>query len=406
MTVNDVRVFSCLLGVTAFLCGSLASQPAEAARGWAAREGCISKPLAPSVTGSPVTTVQEGGDYAFRPTASDGNCEALTWSIAGKPAWALFNPNNGALTGRPPAGSAGTYAGISISVTDGRFVSSLQPFSVTVTSDNRVPRISGSPASSVVAGNAYGFTPVASDPDGDSLSFSILNAPPWASFDMATGRLWGKPTEADWGEYVDILIEVSDGELASVLPPFSIRVDLPNKAPVIYGTAAQSVTVGETFQFVPGASDEDGDLLTFSISNKPSWARFSTSTGELSGTPTDADVGLYSSIQIKVTDGVLTSALPAFAVAVEARALGSATLGWQPPTERTDGSALTDLAGYRIHVGSAPGVYGKVINVDHPGLSSYVVEGLTSGTWYFAVTAIDRQGLESNYSNAASKVIR
>lgn len=406
MTANDVRVLSCLLGVTAFLCGSLVSQPAEAVRGWAAREGCASKPLAPTVAGSPSTAVLEGSDYAFFPTASDGNCDALNWSIVGQPAWADFNPLTGALTGRPPAGSAGTYAGISISVTDGRFVTAMAPFSISVTRDNLAPRISGTPAASVVAGDTYGFTPVASDPDGDVLRFTILNAPPWASFDAATGRLSGKPTEADWGEYVDIRITVTDGRLSTSLPAFAIIVELPNRAPVIYGTAAQSVTVGETFQFVPGASDEDGDLLTFSISNKPSWARFSTSTGELSGTPTEADVGFYSSIQIKVSDGVVTTALPAFAVSVEARALGSATLGWQPPTERTDGSALTDLAGYRIHVGSAPGVYGKAITVDNPGLSSYVVEGLTSGTWYFAVTAIDRQGLESDYSNAASKVIR
>ncbi len=406
MTVNEVRMLPSLLAVAVFLCVSLVSAPAGAVRGWASREGCVSKPLAPTVAGSPATAVQEGIDYSFLPAASDGNCDELSWSIDGKPAWAVFNPLNGALTGRPPAGSAGSYGGISISVTDGRFVTAMQPFSISVTSGNLAPRISGTPATAVVAGNAYGFTPVASDPDGDSLNFSILNAPPWASFDAATGRLWGKPTEADWGEYVDIRIAVSDGRLSASLAIFSIKVDLPNRAPVIYGTAAQSVAVGESFQFVPGASDEDGDALTFSISNKPSWARFSTSTGELSGTPTDADIGLYSSIQIKVSDGVVTSALPAFAVAVEARALGSATLGWQPPTERTDGSALTNLAGYRIHVGSAPGVYGQVINVDNPGLSSYVVEGLTSGTWYFAVTAIDGQGLESSYSNAASKVIR
>lgn len=405
MTSNDVRLWSCLLGLTAFLCGSLVSAPAEAVRGWASREGCVSKPLAPSVAGSPATTVLEGNDYVFRPTASDGNCEELSWSIVGKPAWAAFNPLNGSLTGRPPAGSAGTYAGISISVTDGRFVASLQPFAITVTGSNLAPRIAGTPAASVVVGSSYDFTPSATDPDNDALQFMVEFLPPWASFDPATGRLWGKPTDGDWGEYVDIRIGVSDGRLSSSLPAFSIRVDLPNRAPVIYGKAAQSVTVGETYQFVPGVSDEEGDVLTFSITNKPSWARFSATTGELSGTPTSADVGFYSSIQIKVTDGVATTALPAFAIEVQARALGSATLSWQPPTERTDGTALTNLVGYKVHIGNAPGAFDRVIQLDNPGLSSYVVEGLGSGTWYFAMTALDGQGLESDYSNSASKVI-
>ena len=202
-----------------------------------------------------------------------------------------------------------------------------------------------------------------------------------------------------------IRIEVSDGQLSASLPAFAIRVDLPNRAPVIYGTAAQSVVVGQAFQFVPGSIDEDGDLLGFSIVNKPSWARFSATTGELSGTPTEGDIGLYANIQIRVTDGIATTTLPAFAIEVQARALGSASLSWQPPTQRTDGSALTDLVGYRIHIGSAPGVYAQVISLDNPGLSSYVVEGLGSGTWYFAMTALDQQGRESDYSNTAAKVI-
>lgn len=405
MTANDVRSLSCLLGMATVLLGSLVAAPAEAVRGWAAREGCVTKPLAPSVAGSPALVVQEGNDYAFRPTASDANCEALTWSIAGKPSWAEFNPSNGTLVGRPPAGSAGTYDDISIAVTDGRFVTALQPFSITVAAGNQVPRIYGTPPAVVVVGNSYDFTPSVADPDGDPLHFRAAFLPPWASFDAGTGRLWGKPTEADWGEYVDIRIEVSDGQLSASLPAFAIRVDLPNRAPVIYGTAAQSVVVGQAFQFVPGSIDEDGDLLGFSIVNKPSWARFSATTGELSGTPTEGDIGLYANIQIRVTDGIATTTLPAFAIEVQARALGSASLSWQPPTQRTDGSALTDLVGYRIHIGSAPGVYAQVISLDNPGLSSYVVEGLGSGTWYFAMTALDQQGRESDYSNTAAKVI-
>jgi hypothetical protein len=57
--------------------------------------------------------------------------------------------------------------------------------------------ISGTPAAQVTIGSEYDFTPTARDPDGDPLTFTIVNQPAWASFDVNTGRLWGTPEEAN-----------------------------------------------------------------------------------------------------------------------------------------------------------------------------------------------------------------
>jgi hypothetical protein len=81
-------------------------------------------------------------------------------------------------------------------------------------------------------------------------------------------------------------------------------------------------------------------------------------------------------------------------------------LSWQPPTQRTDGSQLDNLAGYRIMYGNAPGSYSNGVKLDNPGLTSYVVENLTQGTWYFVMTAFDTTGAESDYSSVGSKTIR
>lgn len=85
--------------------------------------------------------------------------------------------------------------------------------------------------------------------------------------------------------------------------------------------------------------------------------------------------------------------------------LGSATLSWTPPTEREDGSVLDNLAGYKVHYGTNQSSLGTVVVLDNPGLSSYVVDNLGQGTWYFAVTAYDADGRESNFSNVGSKMI-
>ncbi|HET7609784.1 MAG TPA: putative Ig domain-containing protein, partial [Gammaproteobacteria bacterium] len=191
------------------------------------------------------------------------------------------------------------------------------------------------------------------------------------------------------------------------LPAFTIAVAAPpNRPPTISGAPATSVLQGTLYSFQPAASDPDGNALTFSISSKPSWATFDSATGRLQGTPAPADVGTTANVVISVSDGSASASLPAFSVAVQAVATGSATLTWLPPTTNTDGTPLTNLAGYRIYWGTSPGNYSSSATVMSPGITSYVVESLTPNTYYFAVKALNSAGAESVFSNVASKTIR
>jgi hypothetical protein len=165
------------------------------------------------------------------------------------------------------------------------------------------------------------------------------------------------------------------------------------------------VLQGTQYAFQPTAKDADGDALTFSITNKPAWATFSAATGRLQGTPGPGDVGTTSNIVIRVSDGKASAALAAFNIAVQASANGSATLSWQPPTQNTDGSALRDLAGFKVYWGTAQGTYPNSVTLDNPGLATYVVGNLVPGTYFFVVTAFNSAGAESSRSNTASKTI-
>jgi hypothetical protein len=178
-----------------------------------------------------------------------------------------------------------------------------------------------------------------------------------------------------------------------------------NRAPTISGTAPPSVNASSPYSFAPTAADADGDTLAFTIQNKPAWAGFSTTSGRLSGTPAAADVGTYSNIAITVSDGKTSTALSAFAIAVTTVANGRATLSWTAPTENTDGSMLSNLAGYRIRYGTSSSALTQTIVVDNASVTSYVVENLSPATWYFAVTAVNSQGAESSSSNVANKQI-
>ena len=163
---------------------------------------------------------------------------------------------------------------------------------------------------------------------------------------------------------------------------------------------------GTAYSFQPTASDPDGNTLTFSITNAPSWATFSATTGRLQGTPTASNVGTFSNIVIRVSDGSTTTSLAAFNITVLAVASGSATLSWTPPTTNTNGSPLTNLAGYRVYWGPAAGSYPNSVTLSNPGLTSYVVGNLAPGTYYFVVSARNSSGVESAMSNSGSKTIQ
>jgi hypothetical protein len=179
-----------------------------------------------------------------------------------------------------------------------------------------------------------------------------------------------------------------------------------NQAPTISGTPASSVMQSSPYSFQPAANDANGDTLTFSIAGKPSWASFDTTNGKLNGTPTGGDVGNYQNIRISVSDGQVTVGLAAFSVSVVATATGAATLNWTPPTTHTDGSALTDLAGYRIYWGTSQNNYPNSKTLNGAGSpSSAVIDQLTPATYYFVVTAFDAALNESAYSNVATKTV-
>ena len=178
-----------------------------------------------------------------------------------------------------------------------------------------------------------------------------------------------------------------------------------NTAPSISGRPGPSVVVGTSFAFTPVASDPDGDNLTFSIVNQPGWATFTPSTGMLNGTPGPGDVRDYTNIVISASDGQLTSSLQAFDISVIQAAEGAVTLTWSPPVQNDDGSPLTDLAGYRIYYGTQSGNYSEVIEIDNPGISTYVVENLPPATYFFSSTAFNEALVESAYSNEATRLV-
>jgi len=172
----------------------------------------------------------------------------------------------------------------------------------------------------------------------------------------------------------------------------------------IQGSPQTSAQVGHAYSFQPSVPGAVGDSVQFSITNPPAWAKFEPATGKLSGTPSATQVGTYQNIVIAATSTAGKKAtLPAFSIVVgEGNPQSNVTLSWQPPTVNSDGSSLIDLKGYKVHYGPASKSYSDTIQVANPGLTSYVVENLAAGKYYFAVTAYNSAGQESTLSSEVS----
>lgn len=159
------------------------------------------------------------------------------------------------------------------------------------------------------------------------------------------------------------------------------------------------------YSFIPSVSDPEGDPLTFTITNMPSWAIFDGATGELAGVPLAQHIGLYTGVTISVSDGKDSVALPAFDIQVVQMGAGSISLSWMPPTRSADGSELNDLAGYRIRWGTQTGNHPNLNEVNNAGVAIFVLDGLTPGNYFFTVSAIDTSNNESQASNEASGIV-
>lgn len=84
---------------------------------------------------------------------------------------------------------------------------------------------------------------------------------------------------------------------------------------------------------------------------------------------------------------------------------GSALLTWTPPMQNTDGSPLTNLAGWKVYRGSSPTAFQASVTLQGGSLTSYRWENLPAGTHYFVVTAVNTASVESAFSNVANKLI-
>ncbi len=259
-------------------------------------------------------SLAEGDSYNLIIHASDPDNNPLTYSASNLPAGAVFIPSTRSFSWIPGNDQAGTYQ-VLFSTSDGS-LSDSENVIFTVGNGNEAPVLNSIGNQSIGENSLLTFVVSASDPNNDNLTYSASSLPFGAVFDAAQQRFSWAPDYSQAGNFT-VTFSVTDG-LFSDSEAVSITVSNSNRPPVISGSPDTSTMATTSYSFTPVASDPDGDEITFSIVNRPIWATFNSSTGELSGSPTESQVGTSSGIIISVNDSNSSASLPSFAIEVSA----------------------------------------------------------------------------------------
>ncbi len=234
------------------------------------------------------------------PTVTDPDGDMLTFSLETAPAGMTIDADTGQVTFLAPAD--GNY-NVSILADDSNGGSAVQAYTLRVGDAgpaNGSPIISSTPGTEATVDSLYLYLPQAADPDGDTLSYSLLSAPAGMQLLLSPAgpageggvRLEWTPDSTQLGPQ-PILLVVEDGNGGSASQSFTVVVSdvPPNQPPVITSSPSRLATQDEPYSYEVDAVDPEATTLTYGLTNPPAGMTIDSATGQLTWTPTSSDLG-------------------------------------------------------------------------------------------------------------------
>jgi len=290
---------------------------------------------------------------------SDGTIVSYTWTqSAGSPKVVINSPMNAVASFTAPEVWKAKTLIFELVVTDNEGSNATDTLVVTIlpVSANHPPTIRGTPASSLIEDEFYNFKPEASDPEDDTLTFSVSNLPDWASFDTLSGTISGTPVTADIGYYDNIIISVFDGEFSISLPEFSIDVltapVLIPENPLLSEVESYSISMGTSLDSMTDRGSLSIDSNTITVS--------------------DLDAADTYYVSVKIFDADENDLL----------------------------ESSSDIIGYRVYAGTtSDALYPVVELVGAPDSVFAISEPIDSGTYYLSIVVFESTGYEGTLTD-------
>ncbi len=246
---------------------------------------------APFITSAPPLAAVADVAYSYAVTAADPDGHALTHDLLSAPVGMLIDADTGLISWLPTLDDVGSH-GVVVAVDDGWGGRAEQSFTLVVAPDavNHAPTFTSTPPTSIPVGAAYTYAASASDPDGDALTFELLAGP--ANMVASVNGVVSWPFALQ-GEYL-VALRVSDPAGASAEQTWTLTAGATSTGPlppIVFGAPSSVGAVASLYFYAPGV--DSSAPVTFSLASAPLGMEVDTTTGRVTWTPVDADVGSH-----------------------------------------------------------------------------------------------------------------
>ena len=236
--------------------------------------------------------------------ATDPNANPLTFTLVDAPVGLTIDTNTGVITG-----TVAVAGQVNLNVVVSNGVTSVTNNIALIVSDPATvnnPPVVTAPISIPIITTVPINVPVpviATDPNADTLTFTLIDAPVGVTIDTNTGVITGT---VDVAGVTHCIVQVSDG-VNTVSVPVDIEAVAQNNAPVVTIPAQEQINFGENFEIPATATDADGDALEFSLIGAPEGITIDVNTGLIAGNIADSKITSFS---VKVSDGKTETIVP------------------------------------------------------------------------------------------------
>ncbi|UCE74878.1 MAG: putative Ig domain-containing protein, partial [Methanomassiliicoccales archaeon] len=250
----------------------------------------------PSITSTPIEFNNEDEPHWDDFNCSDDNQGNIVYSLLSNATWLSIDPITGMLGGTANNTQVGWYW-VNVTVSDGNGGSDSRNYTITVI--NTPPTITTFPDQEVDEDSIHTNNFDCVDDDQGNIVYSVLTNGTWLSFDSETGILFGLPDNRHVGWYW-VNISVNDGNGGIDFVNYTLTV---HNVPPIISTIPDDTAVEDSPHSDDFDCNDDGQgTITYYLVTNATWLSIDPQTGELSGTPNNAHIGLYF-VNITVDDG-------------------------------------------------------------------------------------------------------
>ncbi|QTD45271.1 putative Ig domain-containing protein [Ottowia testudinis] len=301
----------------------------------ATRQGVLNVDGPPRFVTQPVISATVAQAYTYPAKAEDPSGDAVTYRLAQGPAGMSVDAGSGLVRWTPAA--PGTHT-VELVAEDATSNTATQRYTLTVRAvDNRAPVFTATPVTLAPHGRPYAYTASASDADGDTLTWSLVQAPQGMTIDPQSGRLDWTFAQTVQGAF-PVQIRVDDRRGGTATQSYTVRVpNFGNQPPRITSTPPAQATAGKAYAYELSATDPDGDPVGFELGRVPTGATLSGK--RLEWTPTASQVGEHE-FNVTASDGMGHTVLQTWRITVKPAAIN------QPPAISSNPSTSA-VAGQR-----------------------------------------------------------